>query len=231
MERVSGFRLRGVGILPVVFVVLVCLVGSVPRTSPVCEIGATEFESRCVDEALRAVMLLYREMGFRVEYGCAVECTFTDRITLGEGSAGDALGQFDRTSGSIRLVHFESEAFQSSHLAHVVSPECAYRMVVAHEIAHAFNWSLSPDLHPVLDELIAGYVQFATADKAQVERCLDQCGYCAIRSLTRLSIAAYVNDPTAFLAGGYRYMSAHRNELTRILSGQPVTTKDPFMID
>lgn len=231
MTRNLSARRRSVAILFITLAVLVGLLFVVRFTMENRAPPATDFERRCVESAQQSVTSLYREFGFDVRLDPNIDITFSDLITIGEGSTIEVLGLFDRATDSIWLTHFDSESFRSSRLVEMAPPECAYRMLAAHEIAHYFNSKLAPNLHPVIDELVAGYVQFATVDDCDLERCLANCEQCRICSLTLVSIASYVHDPTSFLAGGYRYFASHQNMLVRVLSGNPIIVRDPMMTE
>ena len=123
----------------------------------------------------------------------------------------------------------ESEDFQESGPDNLPDLSVKFRLVVAHEFAHYFNARLPVRPNPILDECLAGYIQYAWLDDDTLTPVVEAGTDYTISSLTRVSMLAYRDDPDSFLLAGYLYFRDHPAMLDRCIRGNPPPSRDPAM--
>ena len=191
--------------------------------------GGTPYEQACATDTFAATLAFYRELGMAVDATTPCTIRFTRVVTVAGQEMGSVLACFNRDTSTITMLGAASWALHELAPFGLEDPDVVYRMILAHEFAHYCNFLLSPGLHPVIDECIAGYIQFEVLSdrlpKGVPEAELGMAG------LSRLSIIAYANDPQSFLLAAHSYFRDRRAMLRRCLSGNAPPIKDPFMFD
>jgi hypothetical protein len=192
---------------------------------------AGELEARLAAEAFRAVAAYYRELGFTLPEETSLRVLFQDPIIIAGRLWDHAHGVFDPLSGTIWMIRYHAEQFQSCRLfGRAPSPEL-YRAILAHEFAHYINSLVSPGLIPTVDEAIAATVQFELLEPSLRAEILASYAIEAYSSFRELSMSAYVYQPDAFLLACYCYNSSHPVVFRRLLEQRGPLLKDPFFID
>jgi hypothetical protein len=176
------------------------------------------------------VMAEYQGLGMEPEFEVPCTVTFCDRITMGDRVLESTLGQYNRVTHSIRMVGLGSEIFRNSDHLGIDDWEIAYRVILQHEITHYMNSLLVPQMHPVVDEYVAGYMQFVEVDQQIIDAAVVRWAGGTPIPLSQVSIMRYVAAPKEFLMFGYRYFQRHPASLLRCLRSGGPRIRDPFMI-
>ena len=198
---------------------------------PVFFQGASPEEQEMVIEAYMRVTGFYEKLGFPLPPDEAVTFVFTDVLTVDGKIYEHAHGLYRKDARLVRMVSFRSDSFQSRRILGEPEETELYTSLLCHEIAHFANTVHSPEMHPVIDECLAAYVQLSVmrepakggflADNTEVE----------FASYRDISVLTYVLDPPGFIAASYRYCRDHPRMTRRFLEGNNPMIKDPFFID
>jgi hypothetical protein len=191
--------------------------------------GATPFETECALAAMDYVATMYRELGATLSSGQTCRIVFQDEVTIDGEVVYGILGRFDSRDRTVYMLHFESPGFSGSDREGLPDLQSKYRLIVAHEIAHYFNSLLPTQPNPVLDECIAGYVQYTWLEPGLRDLLAEGNSTYEIRTLTGISMLAYRSDPEGFLLAGYRYFRDHPAVLRRSVRGNPPPVRDPSL--
>jgi hypothetical protein len=193
--------------------------------------GATSEEQLMVIEAYLRVTGFYESLGFPVPEDETVTFFFADVLTV-EGEVYErAHGLYRKDARLVRMVSFRSESFQSRTI--LGEPEEAefYTSLLCHEIAHFANTLHNSDMHPVVDECLAAFVQLSVMSAPVRNRFLSRYTEVDFVSYRDISVLTYVLDPPGFIAAAYRYCRDHPRMVRRFLRGDNPMIKDPFFID
>lgn len=191
--------------------------------------GGSPVERRCATEAFVTAVKLYESLGIHLPAEPPCTLRFREVVAVAGQEMRDVLGCYDRSSHTITMLPFDAPALEEGTVCCLENRASAYRMVLVHEFAHYLNSLVAPGLDPVIDECIAGYMQFEAFGLTHKEAILENVE--PIRSLHALTIIAYTIDPRSFLIAGHEYFRDHPWTLQMCLSGKAPPIKDPFVME
>lgn len=194
--------------------------------------GATEFEASCCRRAWGKVVSGYKALpNFRTP-SCSCTVKFVDRLIIGEVEFSGAIGVYDRSRRLIQLLKFSSPVVTEHSRTVPISPTLNYESILVHEFAHHMNFTINPEIHPLVDEAIAGYAQFSYLPEEQRRIMLRELCDFEIDNLRRTTLLRYFDDPRGFLGAGYRYFADSPCRLRDCLRpGEGHYIKDPFFTE
>lgn len=198
-------------------------------TAPVLEIQPSDGydeERRRLAETLTKVVKLYLDQGISIPGGAACRVIITEEIA-GSHCEG-LLGLYDRSNRTVQIRKVDASLYSSVGCTCIPDAATAFSIVAAHELSHFMNSVFRPDLHPLLDECIASFVQFAILEERQTE-CIRALPIgLNITSLSRVTLLQYIDNPAEFQIACYSYLSDRRSVVNRCLHGVPPMVRDPF---
>jgi len=153
-----------------------------------------------------------------------------ERVAVGGGSV---IGRYDRGSGEVKLLSFDSYRRQVVKDPPFDSPasEALYQSFGVHEIAHAIadrNFRVFP-VPWLSQEYIAAVAQFAMMEPGLRNRILARYRLKAFKTTESMSILYYQLDPSAFAIKAYLHFLALDDQeafLRDLLSGAVILGDD-----
>ena len=195
-----------------------------------CIENASELEEALVQKAAHQVHEFYQALGFRIHAAKTVHISFVDEIEIKNRKIEYALGIFDKSADTIYLLHFKSPTYTECAPFGLQNSSEMYYSVLCHEMAHFFNSALVSSIPPIADEFVAATVQFSLLSEGLRRQLLGRTALPDLTSPRHLCTSAYISNGSCFLMGCYILSENCPNLVYRILNGDQLGIKDPFML-
>lgn len=190
----------------------------------------TELERDLAEEAVRRVENFYSEQGLSYSDTKEVKLVFSDTVQIKNVQFEDALAVFNKSTKTIHLLHYESAGYVArAPFGLFDSPEL-YCSIICHELAHFYNSIVVPEIEPIADEFVAATVQFSLLPGKLREQLIENAPIPPITCPRDLTLHGYILGGSNFLIACYLLAGKFPHLLCRVLDGQYIGIKDPFLV-
>lgn len=192
--------------------------------------GGTELERDLAEEAVHRVEKFYSELGFPLRDTKEVKLVFDDTVRIQDQQIEYALALFNKRTNTIHLLHYESAEYVASAPFGVSNSTELYCSIICHELAHFYNSGVVPQIEPIADEFVAATVQFSLLPGKLREQLLQRASVPSISCPRDLTMNGYLLGGSNFLIACYLLAGKCPHLLCRVLQGQSIGIKDPFLV-
>ncbi len=192
--------------------------------------GGTKLEQDLAEEAVRRVEKFYLEMGFSLRDPKEVKLIFDDTVRIQDQQIEYALALFNKRTNTIHLLHYESTEYVANAPFGVSNSTELYCSIICHELAHFYNSVVVPQIEPIADEFVAATVQFSLLTGKLREQLLKRAPVPSITCPRDLTMNGYLLGGSNFLIACYLLAGKCPHLLCRVLQGQSIGIKDPFLV-
>ena len=142
-----------------------------------------------------------------------------DSVAVAAGDRPPPLGEYDRTTHTVRVAMPEAAGFAERRYWGVAPGPALLDSVLVHEFCHSVVDFVSPGLQTAEEEFIAYVVQFELMDDALRASILQSSLIMALDTFTQINGLTYAALGSDFGIAAYLYHQRHPSTLARVLNG------------
>ena len=192
--------------------------------------NASEPEEELAHKAAYQVQNFYQDLGFQLNKCNTVHISFVDEIEIENRKIEYALGIFDKSANTIYMLHYKSSIYSECAPFGLKNSSEMYYSILCHEMAHFFNSVFLSSIPPIADEFVAATVQFSLLSEGLRSQLLRRSTLPELSCVRDLTASAYISDASGFLLRCYILSENCPNLVYRILKGDQLGFKDPFLV-